>query len=119
MRLFTSVGNEKEHGQRDVWEKLFSDGRDQKRRIPARKHVKKWRSAEKKKGYGHLPRLRLVQALVRDVHDLLQDLADVLFSGLDRLIRALCGGAVDRAHAAVSGGVLGRLALVSTHQTHT
>lgn len=77
------------------------------------------RREKKKEGLGHLPRLRLVQALVRDVHDLLQDLADVLFSGLDRLIRALSGGAVDRAHAAVAGGVLGRLTLVSTHQTHT
>lgn len=94
-------------------------GQDEKTRIPRASTLKKKKMAERrKKGHGHIPRLRLVQALVRDVHDLLQDLADVLFPGLDRLVGALGRGAVDRAHGAVAGGVLGRLALVSTHQTH-
>lgn len=90
-------------------------GNEIKRRIPrALEHVKK------NGGNGiHVPRLRLVQALIGDVHDLLQDLADVLFSSLDRLVGTLGRGAVDRAHAAVASRVLGRLALVSTHQTHT
>ena len=58
-----------------------------------------------------LPGLRLVQALVLDVHDLLQEAADVLAPGLD------ARRAVDRVHDPVAVARLAGLTLIAAHQT--